>query len=144
MKPSSEKNTIWVAVPYYCALLVPKRGLSRIFFFAQIDLERSRVVYQTMKIWPGRQAGGLARWLKEQGAHGLLSTDQAPKYQWELGEEGIWHWHAGASDVDELISAWIDYVGDRENGFVGAQQMIGEPQRKRREDSHISPRPDTL
>ena len=144
MKPSSEKNTIWIAVPYYCALLVPKRGLSRIFFFAQIDLDHRRMIYQTMKIWPGQQTGGLARWLREQGAQGLLSTDQAPKYQWELGEQGLWHWHGRAGDVDELINAWLDYVGSRENGFVGAQQMLAGPQGKRSEDSDISARTDTL
>lgn len=144
MKSSSEKNTIWIAIPYYCVLLMPKRGLSRIYFFAQVDLERRRVNYQTMKIWPGQQFGRLARWLREQGARGVLSADQAPKYELELREEGLWHWHAQADDIDELISTWIDFVEAQENAYVAARQMIGGHQGNASENRHISTRSDAI
>jgi hypothetical protein len=107
MKPWSEKNTIWIAVPYYCALLTPQQGLSRIYFFAQIDRKSRRVCHQLMKIWQGEQSGSLAVWLRKQGAAGVLSTDSAPFYAQELRSEGLWLWQAPASDIDELIKVWL-------------------------------------
>lgn len=108
MKSSSEKNTIWIAVPYYCSLLIPQQGLSRIYFFAQIDKTAREVCHQLMKIWQGEQSGSLASWLRQQGATGVLSTDQAPHYAKELQAEGLWLWQAPAGDIGELIKIWLE------------------------------------
>ena len=108
MKPLSEKNTIWVAVPYYCSLLTPQQGLSRIYFFAQIDKKARKICFQQMKIWPGEPSGSLANWLRRQGAAGVLSTDAAPLYVRELQSEGLWLWQASAKDSGELIKSWME------------------------------------
>jgi len=108
MKSSSEKNTIWIAVPYYCSLLLPQQGLSRIYFFAQIDKKARQVCHQLLKIWQGEQSGSLAAWLRKQGAAGVLSTDSAPLYAQELEAEGLWLWQAPAGDTAELIRVWLD------------------------------------
>ena len=108
MKPASEKNTIWIAIPYYCSLLTPQQGLSKIYFFAQIDKQEREVCHQLMKIWQGEQSGSLASWLRKQGAAGVLSTDSAPLYAQELRAEGLWLWQAPAEDINELIKIWLD------------------------------------
>lgn len=108
MKSLSEKITIWIAVPYYCSLLTPQQGLSRIYFFAQVDKKKRQICHQQMKIWPGEQTGSLAAWLRKQGAAGVLSTDPAPHYAQELQVEGLWLWQAPAKDSSELINAWLE------------------------------------
>ena len=108
MKPLSEKNTIWIAIPYYCSLLLPQQGLSKIYFFAQIDKMSRQISHQLMKIWQGEQAGSLASWLRKQGAAGVLSNDAAPYYAQELAAEGLWLWQSPAADCEELIHTWLE------------------------------------
>jgi hypothetical protein len=143
MNAMSEKNTIWIAVPYYCALLMPKRGLSRIYFFVQANIVERLVHYQTMKIWPGQQVGSLAGWLREQGVQGVLSTDVAPKYVLELRQVGIWHWQADASDSDDLISTWFAHIAAEDYGCFRAQQLTGQ-QGSNSENCHLSTRSNAL
>ncbi len=144
MNEVSEKNTIWVAVPYYCALLMPKRGLSRIYFFVQVDLVKGHICYQTMKIWPGQQIGSLASWLRSQGVQGVLSTDMAPKYVLELRHLGIWHWQAEASDSDDLISTWFARLAGEDYSCFRAQQLAMRQQGSSSENRHLSTRSNAL
>jgi hypothetical protein len=106
--------------------LLPKQGLSRIYFFAQIDKKARQVCHQLMKIWQGEQAGSLASWLRKQGAAGVLSTDSAPHYAQELAAEGLWLWQSPANDIGELIRIWLESSENLSVTFGAGHTASGE------------------
>ncbi len=43
-----------VAIPYYAALLLPRKGLSQIYFIAEVDLAQRVACQIEMRVWQGR------------------------------------------------------------------------------------------
>lgn len=105
-----------IAVPYYGSLSLPPSGLSRIFFLAEVDLERKSIVNVALQVWDPKKEPNLFVWLKQMETDGLICSDAPSNYEVALSAEGIWVQWGQEGEVQEVVQRWMaDHLGGAKN-----------------------------
>lgn len=100
------RHTI-VAVPYYGALSLPPSGLTRIYFMAEVDMERKVIANVNLQVWDPKKEPNLFSWLGQMGANGLICSDAPSNFAVALEAEGIWVQWGQEGEVNEVVGRWM-------------------------------------
>lgn len=96
-----------IAVPYYGTLSLPPSGLTRIYFMAEVDVERRTIVKISLQVWDPKKEPNLFVWLGQMETNGLICSDAPSNYAIALHAEGIWVQWGQDGEVHEVIENWM-------------------------------------
>jgi predicted Fe-Mo cluster-binding NifX family protein len=122
------QEVVRVAVPYYGTLSLPRSGLSRVYFVADVDLQSRQIGELTLKVWDPKKEPNLSSWLKQEEVNGIICSDSCCQYGVALQSEGIWASWGRTGEVSEMIDQWL-----KDEGVSGAD--VGGVRRNVRQES---------
>lgn len=115
-------------MPYYGALSLPRSGLSRVYFIADVNLDNQQIGELALRVWDPKKEPNLSGWLKQEQVNGIICSDSSCQYEVALQSEGIWAMWGRTGEVSEMIDQWL-----REEGF--ALPEAGEARRSPRQEA---------
>lgn len=108
---NDQSHVARIAVPYYGALSLPRSGLSRVYFVADVDLVTRQFGELALRVWDPKKEPNLSSWLKQEQVNGLICSDSSCQYDVALQSEGIWAMWGCTGEVSEMIEQWLREEG---------------------------------
>jgi predicted Fe-Mo cluster-binding NifX family protein len=105
------QEIIRIAVPYYGTLSLPRSGLSRVYFVADVNLSRRLISELALKVWDPKNEPNLFSWLNQEQVNGIICSDSSCQYEVALQSEGIWAMWGCTGEVSEMIDQWLKREG---------------------------------
>jgi predicted Fe-Mo cluster-binding NifX family protein len=102
-----EKNPFRVAIPCYGTRVLPRFGLAREFYFAEVDQQAKKVVDLKRKEWNPYFDPQMVRWLRNHNISGVLCGGIHPRFQMALMFDGIWILWGFRGEVVEILEKWL-------------------------------------
>jgi predicted Fe-Mo cluster-binding NifX family protein len=101
---NDQQMPLRIAIPAYGNRIMPRFGLARVFYLADIGPQQDQLLNLRLCQWDPQTEPSVSRWLRGLEASGVVCDGIHPRFQTALRAEGLWvHWGAWG-EIDDVLN----------------------------------------